>query len=89
MPVISIFFGIIVHIFVYDDKRHHRPHIHVKYAEFVAGIAIDDGSILYGDLPRAKMKLLQAWIEIHNQELQDDWQLAVKGRKPFKIKPLK
>lgn len=89
MPVISTFFGIIVYIFSYDDKRHHRPHIHIKCGEFEAGIAIDDGDILYGGLPRSKMKLIQAWIEIHQHELQDDWQLAVKGRKPFKIKPLK
>jgi hypothetical protein len=51
MPVISVFYGIIVYIFSYDNKRHHRPHIHVKCGEFEAGIAIDDGAILYGALP--------------------------------------
>lgn len=35
------------------------------------------------------MKLLQAWIEIHRDELTADWELAVKGQLPYKIEPLK
>lgn len=52
------------------------------------GIAIDNGEILYGEVPRTKLKLVHAWIEIHKKELMDDWQLAVNGQKPFKIDPL-
>ena len=52
-------------------------------------IAIDTGEILEGDLPRAKMKLVQACIEIHKDELMADWQLAVEGQQLFKIEPLK
>ena len=29
MPVISMFFGIIVSLYFQDNVRHHRPHIHV------------------------------------------------------------
>jgi hypothetical protein len=89
MPIISTFFGITVYFYYIDKKKHHRPHLHVKYGEFKAGIAIDNGDVLYGGLPISKMKLVQAWIEIHNQELMDDWNLAVNGQKPFKIQPLK
>jgi hypothetical protein len=35
------------------------------------------------------MKLVQAWLEIHRDELIADWQMAVEGRQPFKIEPLK
>jgi hypothetical protein len=35
------------------------------------------------------MKLVQAWIEIHREELLADWQLAVEGQQPFKIEPLR
>lgn len=35
------------------------------------------------------MKLVQAWIEIHNDELLADWELAVNGETIFKIDPLK
>jgi hypothetical protein len=35
------------------------------------------------------MKLVQAWIEIHQEELLADWQLAVNDQRPRKIEPLK
>ncbi len=75
-------------LYAYDDRRHHCPHFHVEYAEFTAVIAIADGEILQGDLPRAKMKLVQAWLEIHREDLVADWNLAVQGLPPQRIKPL-
>ena len=42
-----------------------------------------------GSLRRAKLKLVQAWIEIHQEELMADWELAVNGQQVFKIDPLK
>lgn len=89
MPVISMFYGIIILMFYFDNKKHHLPHIHVQYAEHEAIISIDNGEVLEGDLPGSKMKLVQAWIEIHKDELIADWQLAVEGQQPFKIDPLK
>jgi hypothetical protein len=35
------------------------------------------------------MRLVQARIEIHRDELLADWQLAVAGEEVFKIEPLK
>ena len=89
MPVISMFYGILILMFSFDNKKHHLPHIHAQYAEHSAIIAIDSGEVMDGDLPRSKMKLVQAWIEIHREELLADWQLAVEGQQPFKIEPLK
>ena len=89
MPAISLFYGIIIMMYFYDDKRHSRPHIHAEYADQQASIAIDDGEVLAGSLPKAKMKLVQAWIEIHRDDLLADWKLAVAGSPVFKIDPLK
>jgi hypothetical protein len=36
-----------------------------------------------------KMKLVQAWIEIHKEDLMADWDLAINGENVFKIDPLK
>jgi len=72
-----------------DDKQHHTPHVHVEYAEKRAVFDIDDGEMLAGALPSGKARLVQAWIEIHREELQADWQLAVNGEEVFKIEPLK
>lgn len=84
-----MFYGIIILMFFFDNKKHHRTHIHAQYGEYEAVIAIDDGEVLEGDLPKPKMKLVQAWIEIHKDELAADWHLAVEGQLPFKIEPLK
>ncbi|MDX2348389.1 MAG: DUF4160 domain-containing protein [Nitrospirota bacterium] len=50
---------------------------------------MDDGQILSGKLPGNKMKLAEAWIEIHQEELMADWKLAAEGQQLFKIGPLK
>ena len=88
MPVISMFYGIIVRMFHFDDKRHRLPHIHVEYQGEVAVIEIESGEILAGTLPSKKLRLVQAWIEIHQDELMADWKLATEGMETFKIKPL-
>jgi len=35
------------------------------------------------------MKNVQAWIEIHREDLLADWKLAIAGEPVFKIEPLK
>ncbi len=45
--------------------------------------------VLGGKLKNNKMKLVQAWIEIHQEELMADWELASNGENIFKIDPLK
>ena len=89
MPVISMFYGIIVSLYFHDDRRHHRPHIHAKYQGDEVVVAIPEGEVLEESLPRGKMKLLLAWVEIHRDDLMTDWELAVNGQQPFKIEPLR
>ena len=72
-----------------DNRQHHVPHIHVKYQEQEAVISIPQGELLEGELKPNKMKLLQAWVEIHQEELMADWELAIHGENVFKIEPLK
>ena len=52
MPTISMFYGILVLMFFRDNRRHHLPHIHVRYQGDEAAISIEDGSMLDGSLPR-------------------------------------
>jgi hypothetical protein len=89
MAIISMFFGIIVSMYYMDNKQHHLPHIHVKYQDEEAIISILDGEMIDGTLKINKLKLVQAWIVIHNEELLADWELALKGETIFKIDPLK
>lgn len=64
------------------------PHINARYAEFEAAVGISDGEILAGELPRKQLRLVQAWIELHRDELIADWELALNGETPYKIAPL-
>jgi hypothetical protein len=89
MPVISMFYGIIIRMFFYDNKEHHLPHVHVEYGEFKAVVSIPFGELLTGNFPNDKLKLVIAWIEIHKDELMANWNLAVNGDSTFKIEPLK
>ncbi len=89
MPVISMFYGLIIRMFYFDSDRHHVPHIHVEFGEMNAVFCIEDGEILVGELPRQKIRLVQAWIELHREELLADWTLAMEGSEVFRIEPLR
>ncbi len=84
-----MFYGIIVSLYFFDNKEHKAPHIHARYQDEEVVISIPDGVILSGKLTPAELKLVQAWIEIHKDELMADWQLAANGLEVFKIEPLK
>jgi hypothetical protein len=84
-----MFYGIIIYMYALDTKQHHLPHIHVEYQEMEAVISIPSGDIIVGEIATNKMKLLQAWIEIHREELMADWAIAVKGGEIFRIDPLR
>jgi len=51
-------------------------------------LRIPDGVVLEGSLPPNKLKLVTAWIEIHQEDLLADWKLALEGKSVFKIKGL-
>lgn len=88
MPTISMFYGILVKMFFYDIDKHHVPHVHAEYQGKSAVYSIEDGKILAGELPNKKNKLVVAWIEIHNEELLANWELAVSGKELFSIRGL-
>ena len=65
MPAISMLYGIIFYMYFFDDERQKLPHIHAKYQGAEAVFSINDASLLTGDLPVSRTRLMQAWIEIH------------------------
>jgi hypothetical protein len=86
MPTISAFFGIIVQMYFED---HNPPHIHVHYQGNKAVLNILDGGITEGQLSVRNNRLVQAWIELHRDELLSNWELCKNGEHPYKIEPLK
>lgn len=88
MHAISMFYGIVIFMFLYEDNKPSKPHVHASYGEDGAMYSIEDGELLEGKIPMHKQKLVQAWIEIHREDLMADWRLAANGQTPLPIKPL-
>lgn len=90
MPVLSMFFGIIVRMYREKDGKHNMPHIHAEYSGNEVVVALD-GTVLEGknDFPKNKLKMLEVWMEIHREELEADWRLLSNGEQFFRIDPLK
>ena len=86
MPVISIFYGILIKMFFAD---HAPPHFHVEYGEFKAIIDINRLEIIEGRLPRRALGLVLDWAELHRSELLSNWDLCLKKQPLKKIEPLK
>ncbi len=88
MPVLSTFFGIIVRMYREVGGKHNMPHIHAEYSGDEIVITLD-GTILEGGIPKNKLKLLEAWMEIHREDLEANWKLLTNGEQFFRIDPLK
>lgn len=55
MPVISMFYGIVITMLFFDNKQHNMPHIHVKYQGDKAAFSVIDGALLAGKLLQSKL----------------------------------
>jgi hypothetical protein len=87
MAELCRFYGMIIRMFFDDALKRHKPHIRVVCAEYEAAVGLD-GEILSGDLPLKQIKLLQAWIILHEDELYAEWTKAVRHEQLGKIEPL-
>lgn len=88
MPEISRFFGIIIRMYWEAGTPHHSPHFHAYYQDAVAIYVIDPVELMAGSLPRRQRRLVEAWAELHQQELMDDWQRLQAGQSPLPVQPL-
>jgi hypothetical protein len=85
MPEISRFFGLIVRMYY---NEHEPPHMHAEYQGNKALVDFE-GNVLKGRLgSRTALRLLRQWIELHAEELEEDWRLARNGQETRKIDPL-
>lgn len=83
-----MFYGIIVRMYSEPDSPHHEPHIHVEYAGQTAVISLD-GHLISGEIPENKLRMVQVWMDIHQEDLQANWKLLYNGEPAFKIDPLR
>ncbi len=88
MPVLSMFYGIIVRMQNERGGKHNKPHIHAIYGDYEIVLALD-GEKLEGKFPKKQQKLLEAWVALHEDELKANWKLLNDGEGYFKIDPLR
>jgi len=88
MPELSRFFGIVIRMFPEPSTAHHLPHFHVYYQEHTAVYSVEPVAIIAGYLPQRQQRLVEAWGEIHLDELKNDWNSLLAGHTVKPIKPL-
>jgi hypothetical protein len=89
VPELSRFFGIVIRMFAEVGAQHHIPHFHAYYQEEVGIFSIDPVEVIAGSLARRQQRLVEAWAELHQDELSADWTSLQEGRLPQPIEPLK
>jgi hypothetical protein len=88
MPELSRFYGII-QMYYEAGLPQHRPHFHAHYQDDAVSIAIDTIEVLAGKLPRRQQRLVEAWTELHRDELMAAWNAMLAEEPPLKIEPLR
>jgi len=84
MPEISRFYGIVITM---NYREHNPPHFHAIYQDFEITIEIKTG-IVKGIMPKRALKMIFEWLELHKDELLEDWELAQNRKALIKIAPL-
>ncbi len=88
MPEISRFYGLVIKMIFNDNDKHHKPHVHVYYGEYEASVGLD-GEVLDGSIPLKQYRMLAGWMAIHENELYEAWNKAVRNMQFDRIDPLK
>ncbi len=75
-------------MFMETGGQHHRSHFHAYYGDDVAIYALSPIELIAGSLPRRQQRFVEAWAELHEDELFRDWELLQSGQVPLPIAPL-
>jgi hypothetical protein len=85
VPVISLFFGIVIRMFY---REHGIPHFHAEHQGQQATFTFD-GELLAGALQsRTALNLIKEWAIAHRMELEVNWNRAKAGEPLERIAPL-
>ena len=67
---------------------HNPPHFYVWYDDYKATMTIADG-IIIGSLPRRAIKMVYEWLDLHKDELMENWKRRSNHEAANRIEPLK
>ena len=81
--------GIIVALPMPKTKKPTAPFLLAMYEGLEAGFDIAANKPIFGELPRNKQMLVNAWIELHKEELMANWHAGRLSGEFFKLDPLR
>ena len=84
MPEISRFLGIVIAMYYRD---HRPPHFHAQYGGYSVTVEIQDGTV-HGRFPRRALRHVHEWLDLHREELMENWRLAERRGTLKAIDPL-
>ncbi|MBP7775570.1 MAG: DUF4160 domain-containing protein [Acidobacteria bacterium] len=85
MPIISVFFGIVIRMFY---KDHEPAHFHVEHQGQQAKVDFE-GRLLAGTIQsNTAIRLVREWAALHRDELAANWDCMKAGRPLNRIPPL-
>ena len=85
VPVVSIFFGIVIRMFF---REHGIGHFHAEYQGQTATFTFD-GKLLAGRIrSRTALRLIEEWATRHHAELAANWRRVQAGEPLESIEPL-
>ncbi|WP_024297150.1 DUF4160 domain-containing protein [Methylomicrobium lacus] len=84
MPIISRFLGIVITMYWSD---HAPPHFHAKYGEYEIIVTIE-GGVVEGKFPRRALQLVLEWLDLHQDELIENWQRCQNRQSLNPVQPL-
>ena len=85
MPIISVFFGIVIRMFY---REHEPAHFHAEYQGQHGKFNLD-GEMIVGSIhSKTVLRLIREWASLHRRELESDWENMKRGRSLERIEPL-
>ena len=62
-------------MFAEPGAENHVPHFHAYYQDEVGIFSVDPVDMIAGSVPGRQKRLVEAWAELHQNELMADWNI--------------
>ena len=85
MPQLSNFQGIIIFM---NFQDHAPAHFHAWQGDYKISVSIKEG-VVKGEMPGRALRMVLEWLDLHRDELLENWERAQQGVMVEKIAPLK
>lgn len=83
---ISLFSGILVRM---AQDALSEPHFYVEFDDQEAVLSIPEGKVISGNVPLQKLRILEGWLSLHEDEMMANWTLLKRNERLYPVNPLR